>query len=261
VESPPRRAASSIGCYTGTVIPSLLLTVLVGVALGTLGSGGSIVMVPLLVYVAGLTPGDAVVVSLAVVGGTSALGALLRLRAGQLHWRAVGFLSATGIVGAMLGAQFTHLVPPRLLMQSFALLMLAVGATMVRGRRDSDRVPTCRPLLCLSIGAAIGLLTGFLGVGGGFLILPALIFFAGIDTPSATGTSLAIIAINALGGLLGHLEASTGLWRPALLYLAVAAGGMVAGTRLGIALPERALQRAFGVMVLAVGAAIAVAAL
>jgi uncharacterized membrane protein YfcA len=261
VESPPWKAAPSIRCYTGTVIPSLLLTVLVGVALGTLGSGGSIVMVPLLVYVAGLTPGDAVVVSLAVVGGTSALGALLRLRAGQLHWRAVGFLSTTGIAGATLGAQFTHLVPPRLLMLSFALLMLAVGATMVRGRRDSDRVPACRPLLCLSIGAAIGLLTGFLGIGGGFLIVPALVFFAGIDLPSATGASLAIIAINALGGLLGHLDAAGGLWRDALLYLLVAAAGLLAGTRLGLDLPERTLQRAFGAMVLAVGAAIAVGTL
>lgn len=237
---------------------ALLLTVLVGVALGTMGSGGSIVMVPLLVYVAGLTPGDAVVVSLAVVGGTSVLGAIVRHRAGQLHWRAVGFLSATGIGGAMLGAQLTPLVPPRLLMLSFAALMLAVGVTMVRGRRDSQRVPACRPLLCLGIGAGIGVLTGFLGVGGGFLIVPALIFFAGIDTPSAIGASLAIIAINSLGGLLGHLDGIGGLWRDALLYLAVAAAGMLAGARLGLDLPERTLQRAFGAMVLAVGATIVV---
>ncbi|MFN8643933.1 MAG: sulfite exporter TauE/SafE family protein [Candidatus Binatia bacterium] len=236
---------------------ALLLTVVVGLVLGTMGSGGSIVMVPLLVYVAGLTPGDAVVVSLAVVGGTSALGAWLRHRRGRLHWRAVGFLSSTGIAGAALGAQFTHLVAPRALMLAFAALMLAVGATMVRGRRDSGRVPSCRPLLCLSIGAVIGVLTGFLGVGGGFLIVPALIFFAGIDMPSAIGASLAIIAINALGGLLGHLDAAAGLWRDALLYLAVAVAGMLAGARVGLDLPERTLQRGFGAIVLATGAAIA----
>lgn len=237
---------------------ALLLTVAVGVVLGTMGSGGSIVMVPLLVYVVGLTPGDAVVLSLAVVGGTSALGAWLRHRRGRIHWRAVGFLSTTGVLGAMLGAQLTHLVAPRLLMLSFAVLMLAVGVTMVRGRRASDRVPTCRPLLCLSIGAVIGLLTGFLGVGGGFLIVPALVFFAGIDMASAIGASLAIIALNSLGGLLGHLDAAAGLWRDALLYLGMAVAGMLAGARVGIDLPERTLQTAFGAMVIAVGAAIVV---
>lgn len=242
-------------------IAALGLTVAVGVVLGTMGSGGSIVMMPVLVYVAGLAPGDAVVVSLAVVGGTSLLGAWLRQRAGQFHWRAVQFLSLTGIAGAVLGARATHLVAPHVLMLLFAALMLAVGATMVRGRGTSDRVPTCRPVLCMSIGAGIGVLTGFLGVGGGFLIVPALVFLAGIDTAAAIGASLAIIAINSAGGLLGHLDAAAALWRDALLYLLAAVAGMVAGARLGVALPERALQMAFGAMVLAVGAAIAVATL
>ena len=114
---------------------ALLLTVAVGVVLGTMGSGGSIVMVPLLVYVVGLTPGDAVVLSLAVVGGTSALGAWLRHRRGRIHWRAVGFLSTTGVLGAMLGAQLTHLVAPRLLMLSFAVLMLY---RVIGGRRGVE---------------------------------------------------------------------------------------------------------------------------
>lgn len=238
------------------MIAALLLTALVGVALGTMGSGGSIIMVPVLVYVAGLPPADAVVVSLVVVGGTSLLGAYLRQRAGQFHWQAVKFLSLPGIAGALVGARFTALVEPRALMLIFAALMLAVGASMVRDRGDVERVPRCRPLLCMSIGAVIGCLTGFLGVGGGFLIVPALVLLAGIDTAAAIGASLAIIAINAAGGLLGHLDAALALWRVALLFLAVAAAGMLAGSRLGTTLPERTLKRGFGWAVIALALAI-----
>jgi hypothetical protein len=239
------------------LIAALLLTAAMGVVLGTMGSGGSIIMVPVLVYVARLAPAEAVVVSLAVVGGTSAVGAYLRQRAGQFHWRAVKFLSLTGVAGSLLGAQLTHLVDPHLLMLLFAALMLAVGITMMRGRRESAHAPTCRPVLCMSIGTVIGVLTGFLGVGGGFLIVPALVFLAGLDTAAAIGASLAIIAVNALGGLLGHLDAALALWRDALLFLAVAVAGMLGGSRLGIALPERTLQRGFAYMVLALGAVVA----
>jgi hypothetical protein len=207
------------------------LTLAVGVVRGTMGSGGAIVMVPVLVSVAGRAPGEAVVISLAVVGGT------------------------------LVGARATHLVAPQLLMLLFAALMLVVGATMVRGCGASDRVPTCRPVLCMSIGAVIGLLTGFLGVGGGFMIVPALIFLAGIETASAIGASLEVISINSSGGLLGHLAAVPPLWRTALLYLLVAVAGMLVGARLGIAISGRTLQRAFGAMVIAVGAAIAVTTL
>jgi uncharacterized membrane protein YfcA len=241
------------------MIVALLLTALVGFALGTMGSGGSIIMVPLLVYVARLPPGDAVVVSLVVVGGTSLLGAYLRQRAGQFHWQAVKFLSLPGIAGALLGARLTALVDPGLLMLLFAALMLAVGVSMVRDRGDVERVPRCRPLLCMSIGAVIGGLTGFLGVGGGFLIVPALVLLAGIDTAAAIGASLAIIAINALGGVLGHLDAALALWRQALLFLALAAAGMLAGARLGTTLPERTLKRGFGWAVIGLALAIAAA--
>ena len=241
------------------MIVALLLTALVGFALGTMGSGGSIIMVPLLVYVARLSPGDAVVVSLVVVGGTSLLGAYLRQRAGQFHWQAVKFLSLPGIAGALLGARLTALVDPAVLMLIFATLMLVVGVSMVRDRGDVERVPRCRPALCMSIGAVIGGLTGFLGVGGGFLIVPALVLLAGIDTASAIGASLAIIAINALGGVLGHLDAALALWRQALLFLALAAAGMLAGARLGTTLPERTLKRGFGWAVIAVALAIVAA--
>ena len=236
---------------------ALLLTGVVGVVLGTLGSGGSIVMVPVLVYVAELAPGDAVAVSLFVVGGTSALGAYLRQRAGQLHWRAVTFLSFTGMLGAVLGSRLTHLVDPRVLMLLFAALMLAVGTTMMRGRRDTTAAASCRPGVCMSIGAGIGALTGFLGVGGGFLIVPALVFLAGLDTAAAVGASLAIIAFNSFGGVVGHLATVALLWRESAAFLAVAAIGMLAGSRLTIGLSERTLQKAFAYMVLAVGTAMA----
>lgn len=241
------------------MIAALLLTAAVGFALGTMGSGGSILMVPLLVYVAGRPPAEAVVVSLVVVGGTSLLGAYLRQRAGQFHWQAVKFLSPPGIGGALLGARLTARADPRVLMLLFAALMLVVGVSMARDRGAGERVPRCRPALCMSIGAVIGCLTGFLGVGGGFLIVPALVLLAGIDTASAIGASLAIIALNSLGGLIGHLDGTLALWREALVFLAAAAAGMVAGARLGTRLPERGLRRGFGWALIAVALAVAAA--
>lgn len=155
---------------------------MVGVALGLLGAGGSIVMLPVLVYVLGLEPHAAVPLSLAVVGATSLVGATLRRTDDPLQWKAVMSFGIAAVVGASLGSRLTHLVPGRVLMSVFGVLLLVVGVRMWRPVRESVALrPPAHPVLMTVSGLLIGVLTGFFGVGGGFLLMPALMRFGGLS--------------------------------------------------------------------------------
>ncbi len=234
----------------------MLLTGLVGLCLGVLGSGGSIVAVPVLVYAAGIPVGNAVAMSLAIVGGTSLVGAIQQYRRRRLHLRAMLYFVAAGAVGAYLGAGLTHRVPPRVLMLLFAAVMLAVGASLLHGPRDYPAAGRCRPLRCLLAGLAVGALTGFLGVGGGFLIVPALVLVAGLEMGTATGTSLAVIALNCAAGFAGQWSHAPLDARLTLAFLGTALLGLQAGLRLAGRLSDRGLRRAFAASVMVAGAAI-----
>lgn len=232
---------------------ALALAVLIGVSLGLLGSGGSIVTLPVLVYVAGIPAHQAVGMSLAIVGGTSALGSLLNLRLGTLDLRAAAFFSLSGIVGALIGARFTHLVSARSLMMLFGALMLVVGLRMVMGNGEAQSGRKCRPLRCLGTGLGVGLLTGFLGVGGGFVILPALVIFAGLEMKAAIGTSLAVIAVNSFAGLIGQLHYVQFDWPITLGFLGAALAGMVGGNAVASRISSQSLRRAFAGSVIVLG--------
>jgi uncharacterized protein len=144
--------------------------------------------------------------SLVIVGGTSALGGVLNLRRGALDLRAAAFFASTGVVGAYFGARFSHMVSRRVLLLCFSGLMAIAGLRMLLGSQDVPPGRQCRPLRCLITGVVVGVLTGFLGVGGGFVILPALVLFTGLEIRTATGTSLAVIAVNSFAGLVGQLH-------------------------------------------------------
>lgn len=238
---------------TGTVV-SLALAVLIGLTLGALGGGGSILTLPVLVFVAGIPAHESVAMSMVVVGGTSLIGAVLHGRKGNFHVKAAFLFAATGIVGAYGGSFLTHLVSQRVLLEIFAALMLGTGIAMVRRRPESEEQRQCRFWPCLLIGAAVGVLTGFLGVGGGFLIVPALVLLAGVETKAALGSSLAIIAVNAVGGLVGQLQQVSLDWWLTLSFLAVALIGMFGGLVVAEKVSGESLSKAFGwfVVVLAV---------
>lgn len=226
----------------------------IGLSLGLTGAGGSILTLPVLVYLAGVPPGQAVGLSLFVVGVAALTGAVGRWRRGDFHPRAALTFGLAGMGGAALGSRFTDLVSPFVLMTSFAVLMVFVAVRMLTGRRETVELsPECRPVRCLLAGTATGLLTGFLGVGGGFLLVPALMRFAHLPLAMATGTSLAIISTNSLAGWLSHLPESVG--RPDLMFLfaALAVLGTMAGKHLGTKLPVRHLRTGFALMVLATG--------
>lgn len=233
---------------------ALALALLIGLSLGLLGSGGSIITLPVLVYVAGIPAHAAVGMSLVVVGGTSIVGSLLNARRGSFDWKAGAFFAVSGMVGAFVGAKFTHLVSALVLLLLFGALMLVVGARLLLKNEADTQPQRCRLWRCLGAGVAVGILTGFLGVGGGFLILPALVLFAGLEMKRAIGTSLAIIAVNCLGGLVGQLRYVNLNWPLTLAFLAAAVVGMFAGTALTNRLSAAALRRGFAWCVLLLGA-------
>ena len=245
-----------------------LLSLPVGVSLGLLGGGGSTLAVPLLVYAGGIAPADAIVMSLAIVAVTSLVAALLHARTGGVAWGTAGLFAAAGAAGAFAGAQLTYLLPPELLLVLFGILLVAIGGLMLFRTRPrlARRAAACPAAprgvaIILGAGAAVGALTGFLGVGGGFLIVPALVFLCRLDMKRAIGTSLVVIASNSAAGLVGHLGHGSIDAPATALFVAFATLGAVLGHALAARTRAERLQRGFAGFVLAVGGAVAAQAL
>lgn len=230
----------------------LLLGFVIGLALGMLGGGGSILTVPALVYLVGQTPQAAVTTSLAIVGANSLLGAFFHNLKGTCNWGVAAIFGGAGMVVAYLAAGLSKMFSPPALLVAFAILMLMIGVVMLFQKERRQPVDVCvRPnwLAVLTGGAGVGLLTGILGVGGGFLIVPALVLLVGLPMSQAVGTSLLVIAANSFAGFAGHLD--TPGFDPILTLVFVAAGlaGTFAGARVGQRLPAYRLRQAFAVFV------------
>jgi uncharacterized membrane protein YfcA len=233
-------------------LPTFAAALAIGVSLGVFGGGGSILTVPALVYLGGLAPFEATTASLVVVGLTSGTGALQHARRGHLDLRAALLFVATGIPGSFAGSMLSRRVPGRELLLAFAGVMIAAGITMLFRRtvETGERVSAVRVLVP---GAAVGLLTGFFGIGGGFLIVPALVLFAGVPMIHAVGTSLMVIAVNCLSGFAGRYATSID-WRGTLIFSAVAIGGSFAGAFFATRMPAAWLRRGFAVFILGLAA-------
>ncbi|MGL5018304.1 MAG: sulfite exporter TauE/SafE family protein [Luteolibacter sp.] len=231
---------------------ALLGAVAIGLSLGLTGAGGSILTLPVLVYLADVPPRQAVGLSLLIVGAAALAGAWQRARVGDLHLKAASMFVISGMLGAVGGSRLTHLVTPSVLMTIFAILMAVIGASMLIPRKNVlQPAPECHPLRCLLAGGAVGVITGFIGVGGGFLLVPALVKFARLPLRTATGTSLAIIACNSAAGFLSHLGEAPVPWLLAAVFATIAAAGVLVGGKIVSRLPEAALRRAFALLVLA----------
>ena len=247
---------------TPTLALTLLLAVLIGVSLGLLGGGGSILTVPILAYVAGLPAKEAIAASLVAVGVTSAAGAVSHARAGRVRWRTGVSFGAAGMAGAFLGGILGGHIPSTVLMVAFALMMIATSVGMLRGRRGApaEEGPTREPSASRIVleGLAVGLVTGLVGAGGGFLVVPALALLAGLPMPVAVGTSLVVIAMKSFAGLAGYLTSVSLDWALVGGVTLAAALGSLLGARAAGHLPERALRTGFGVFVFAMGALVLV---
>ena len=232
------------------------LAVLIGISLGLLGGGGSILAVPLLVYVGDLPAKEAIATSLLVVGVTAAVGVLPHARAGRIRWRTGLVFGAAGMAGAYAGGRLAAFVPATVLLVGFALMMLATATAMIRGRRGgADRsVPHELPVLRVVLdGVVVGLVTGLVGAGGGFLVVPALALLGGLPMPVAVGTSLVVIAMKSFAGLAGYLSSVSVDWSLAAAVTASAVLGSLAGGRLAGRVPEVLLRKAFGWFVVVMG--------
>ncbi len=234
---------------------AIALAVLVGVSLGLLGGGGSILAVPLLVYVAGMDAKEAIATSLLVVGTTSAVALIPHARAGRVRWRTGLLFGAAGMVGAYAGGRVAEFIPGSLLLVAFALMMLATAVAMIRGRKSPDKpahteLPVVRVLLD---GVVVGLVTGLVGAGGGFLIVPALVLLGGLPMSVAVGTSLLVIAMKSFAGLAGYLASVEIDWPFALAVTAAAVVGSLIGSRLSGVIAPDTLRKGFGYFVVVMG--------
>jgi uncharacterized protein len=236
---------------------TVALAVVVGITLGLFGGGGSILMVPLLVYLAGMDTKEAIAASLVVVGVTSAVGVLGHARAGRVRLRTGLLFGLAGMAGAFVGGLVGGHLPGRLLMAAFAVVMVATAVGMLRGRRHvtpasaHTDLPVGRVLLD---GTVVGLVTGLVGAGGGFLVVPALALLGGLPMSVAVGTSLLVIAMKSVAGLIGYLAAVPIDWALTGAITAAAVVGSLIGNRLVARIPADALRRGFGWFVLATGA-------
>ncbi|OBF35078.1 hypothetical protein A5719_25525 [Mycolicibacterium peregrinum] len=230
---------------------AVALAVLVGVSLGLLGGGGSILTVPLLAYVAGMEAKQAIATSLLVVGVTSAVSTLSHARAGRVQWRSGLMFGAAGMVGAYLGGLLSYVVPGTILLTAFTVVMIATGIAMIRGRKTCEPTTRTMPVAkVLVMGLGVGVVTGAVGAGGGFLVVPALALLGGLPMPVAVGTSLLVITMNSAAGLAGHLSTVPIDWTIAGAVTAAAVLGSLLGTRLTAHVDPDAVRRAFGWFVL-----------
>lgn len=244
---------------TPHLIAGLALTGLVGASLGLLGAGGSIIMLPVLVYVIGMEPHAAVPLSLAIVGTTSLMGVAVRSKGSEIDWRTALIFGGAALGGSYLGSRLTALVPGSVLLLSFGLLLVIVGVRMWREpdvNEDTMRTRR-RPSLMLALGSLVGLLTGFLGVGGGFLIVPAMARVGGLGMRQAIASSLVVIAMSSVAGLAAHLAHGTRVPVGLAVALTIAAlVGMAAGIQGARHVSSESLRRGFAGFVTTVGSAL-----
>ena len=235
---------------------TVALAAVIGISLGLLGGGGSILAVPLLVYVADLPAKEAIATSLLVVGATSAIAVLPHARVGRVRWRTGLVFGLAGMAGAYGGGRLAAYIPAGILLTAFGLMMLATAAAMIHGRRTTERKPVPHELpvrRVIADGIVVGLVTGLVGAGGGFLVVPALALLGGLPMPVAVGTSLVVIAMKSFAGFAGYLSAVHIHWGLAAMVTAAAILGSLAGGKLAGHIREDLLRKSFGWFVVAMG--------
>lgn len=245
------------------------LALIIGLSLGLLGGGGAILAVPVLTYITGLDPVQAIPSSLLIVGVTSLVSLTMHALKRRVQWRTGVLFGIASMVGAFAGGRIGSSVPSAILMFSFAAVMIAAALAMIRGRReqageggnemgenDSDRhLPIIKLLIT---GLVVGAVSGFVGAGGGFLIVPALALLARLPMTSAVATSLLVIVMQSGSGLVGYVVSTPLDWGLALTIAGVAILGSFLGFWLSSRIPDRGLRKGFGYFVLLIAAIVVV---
>ncbi|WP_218221017.1 sulfite exporter TauE/SafE family protein [Nesterenkonia sp. Act20] len=241
---------------SGGLILAMVLAVGIGLSLGLLGGGGTILAVPLLTYVAGFPAHEAIAASMFIIGVTSLVSVIPHARRGNVQWRTGFIFGAAAMAGAFGGGLIGTQLPSVVLMVAFGIMMVATALAMILDRRAASvggpkkKLPLGKIIL---EGLVVGLVTGVVGAGGGFLVVPALVLLGGLSMPAAVGTSLLIISMKSFTGLAGYLTDVSIDWGPVLMITAITVIGALIGSALGKHVPEKALKKVFGYLVLAMG--------
>ncbi|WP_373047575.1 sulfite exporter TauE/SafE family protein [Vulgatibacter sp.] len=233
------------------LILAAILSLAIGLSLGLLGGGGSILTLPMLVYVLHVEAKESIASSLFVVGVTAIVGMLGHARAGRVEWKTGLLFGTAAMAGAYAGGRVAHFVPGKMLLLAFGVMMLVTSVAMLRGRKEASGAPRgSARAKTLLVGAGVGGISGLVGAGGGFLIVPALNLFGGLAMPAAIGTSLFVIALQSFAGLGGHIAHTTLDWQLLSVVSASAVVGSVAGVRIARHLSPATLRKAFAWFVL-----------
>ncbi len=261
----------------------------IGLLLGALGGGGSILTVPVLVFVLGTSAQEATTGSLVIVGITAAVASIWHARSGGTRWKTGLMLGATGVPASVLGTRLNRAVDENVLLLAFAAIMLVTAAGMLLRTHShgdeldeeddsshrtgggtataarTEQASTVRgitaALRIVAAGLAVGFLTGFLGVGGGFVIVPVLVLALGLPMSAAVGTSLLVIALNATVALVARAGSSTFVWELIVPFTVTAVLGSLLGKTVTDRVAGSTLTRAFAVLLLAVALYVATRAL
>ncbi|MEA5574356.1 sulfite exporter TauE/SafE family protein [Calothrix sp. UHCC 0171] len=246
-----------------------ILAVCIGISLGLIGGGGSVLAVPILVYVMGISPKPAIAMTLFVVGIVSVIGVIPHWRRGNVNFRTAFMFGTATMLGAFVGAKIATLpvITGTVQMILFAVIMLLAAGFMIKKSSSSAAKPVAQEIdlslypkpVCkycwlwmLTEGIGVGLLTGLVGVGGGFAIVPALVLLGNTPMKEAIGTSLVIISLNSLAGLLGYIGNITLNWSLMTSFTVAAGLGTVVGAYISQFVQPRQLQKGFGYLLVAV---------
>jgi uncharacterized membrane protein YfcA len=239
----------------------IALGFIVGVVLGLLGGGGSILAVPIFLYVFKVDPKPAIAMSLAVVGMSAFFGFLLHWRQGSVNLRVGVPFGAMAMIASFFTARVSDRVPETVQLTMFSVFAFTAAVVMLR---DSFRASPVRPqdqaaprphftaLLGLE-AVGVGALTALIGAGGGFVIVPALVYLAGVPVKEAVGSSLLIITLNSLSGFAGYIGQEPIDWQLVGSFTGVAAVGALVGSRLNRYVSQRMIKRLFGILILVLG--------
>jgi uncharacterized protein len=244
------------------------LAVCIGISLGLLGGGGSVLALPILVYFMGVAPKSAIAMTLIIVGTVSLLGTIPHWKRGNINLKTVLIFGSATMIGAFGGARLSTMpfITETFQMLLFAGMMLLAAGFMIRRSSQTEQnsdlppdlelypEPVCKYcwLWLMTEGIGVGILTGLVGVGGGFAIVPALVLLGNIPMKQAIATSLLIIALNSIAGLLGYLGHIVIDWPLTVSFTFAAALGTIAGSYLAQFISAKQLQKGFGYFLLAV---------
>ncbi|HET6350053.1 MAG TPA: sulfite exporter TauE/SafE family protein [Candidatus Krumholzibacteria bacterium] len=234
-----------------------LLAFTAGTVFGIFGAGGSILLVPILVYVLHVPVKTSLGMSLFILMFTGIIAATAHARSRNVGWMIGIRWALAGIVGAYAGGRVAEFIPGGVLLTTFAVVVVVAALLMILRKapptsHDAEHVPALKGIV---VGLILGFFTGMIGVGGGFLLVPALVLVCGLNVKRAIGTSLLIIAINSMGGFMGFAAHEAFPWKLTLIVTAFNSLGSLLGERLGKPLPAQRLRPAFGAFLLVVGTA------